>query len=111
MRLVTTLCALSAMVLQAEPIGLVLSGGGARGAYEVGTIVVVYLDNERRLGQDRVWLGDFPGKRIVEIIPSQDTRGIVGSVDPRKMQARKLIDLGYCDACAVLESSRKEDSK
>ena len=54
MRLVTTLCALSAMVLQAEPIGLVLSGGGARGAYEVGTIVVVYLDNEKRLGQDRV---------------------------------------------------------
>ena len=81
------------------------------GAYEVGTIVVVYLDNEKRLGQDRVWLGDFPGKRIVEIIPSQHTRGIVGSVDPRKMQARKLIDLGYCDACAVLESSRKEDSK
>lgn len=81
------------------------------GAYEVGTIVVVYLDNEKRLGQDRVRLGDFPGKRIVEIIPSQDTRGIVGSVDPRKMQARKLIDLGYCDACAVLESSRKEDSK
>ena len=80
------------------------------GAYEVGTIVV-YLDNEKRLGQDRVRLGDFPGKRIVEIIPSQDTRGIVGSVDPRKMQARKLIDLGYCDACAVLESSRKEDSK
>ena len=24
------------------------------GAYEVGTIVVVYLDNEKRLGQDRV---------------------------------------------------------
>lgn len=70
---------------------------------EIGTIIVVYLNNEKRLGSDRVHISDFPGTKIVEIIPSEDTYGILGSADPRKEQALKLIALGYRDALVAFE--------
>jgi len=69
---------------------------------EIGTIIVVYLDDERRLGTKRVDKGGYIGKNIIEIVPSQDSHGLLGCINSDTERSRTLIDLGYRDALAVL---------
>jgi len=67
---------------------------------EIRTLVVVYLDDEKRLDDQR--LRNVHGRRIIEIIPSQDSHGLLGCLNSNPERARKLIELGYRDAMRKL---------
>lgn len=84
------------------PIGPILANHP-----EVATVVVVYLDDEKRLGSDRVDKGGCKGKNVIEIIPSQDSQGLLGCVNSDAERAKSLVNLGYRDAIAVLKAVKK----
>lgn len=71
---------------------------------EIKTIIVVYLDDEKRLGNVRIRTDDHPGKKIIEIIPSRDSQGLIGCIDSDVENTKSLIALGYKDAISVLKS-------
>lgn len=67
----------------------------------VRTLIVVYLRSE---GKDlrRISAKNFPGVRIIEIIPSTDIGGFIRMFDVSGRRTDGLIDLGYRDAVKAL---------
>lgn len=69
---------------------------------EIKTIVVVYLDDKERLRKNRSLKYDLRGKNIIEIVPSLDSHGLLGTLDANRTTVEKLIRLGYDDAVKIL---------
>lgn len=74
---------------------------------EIKTIYVVYLNDEKHLGNDKPDLAKYPDVKIVEIIPSRNLHGWFGALNFSPRQAKKLIQLGYDDAMKVLANAEK----
>lgn len=74
---------------------------------EIKTVYVIYLNDEKRLRDDRLDVTKYPNVKIVEIIPSKNLRGWFGALNFSPKQARKLIKLGYDDAMKVLANAEK----
>lgn len=79
----------------------------------IGTVVVVYLDDIRHLPVGRLTknrtLADTAGVRLVEVIPSENIGGAFGGwqgvFDASPETARHLIELGRSDARKSLEAA------
>lgn len=70
---------------------------------EICTVYVVYLNDEKHIGDDREDPAKYAGKRLVEIIPSKSLHGSFGAMNFKATVAHELIALGYADAMNVLK--------
>ena len=78
---------------------------------EIDIIIVVYLHCLEKLDH-RIDKTNYPGKKIIEIIPSRDISGLAGiggSIGLSRDSVSSLIDLGYQDTMRVFQrNSYKE---
>ena len=87
-----------------ERIGLVLSGGAARGAYEVGVLSVLAPALERRGERPRIIVGTSAGGLNAAFLASEAQEGLVSAVESG---CRMWRELEYGDVLGPLLSPRE----
>lgn len=85
------------------PVGLVLSGGGVRGAYELGVLSVLAPELQRRGESPRIIVGTSVGALNAAFLAARADRGLVSAVEAGCQLWREIA---YADVLGPLLSAR-----